>query len=133
MSRIGIAAVALIHMATPRAMPIMARVVRNEGMPIPVVSQPLTAPTTAPVPRPQTIPPKMPKWSIPIAVATEARPATAPTDRSISAVPSTKVMATDTTAMMAVWRMMLRRLLGSRKPRSPRVAAKMMKMATKPM
>ena len=60
-------------------------------------------------------------------------PLTLPTDRSISAVPSTKVIATDTTAMMAVWRMMLRRLLGSRKPRSPRVAAKMMKIATKPM
>ena len=40
---------ALIHMATPRAMPIMASVVRKDGMPIPVVSQPLTAPTIAPV------------------------------------------------------------------------------------
>ena len=43
-------------------------------MPIPVVSQPLMAPTTTPVPRPQRMPPAMPNWSIPIAVATEARP-----------------------------------------------------------
>ena len=82
---------------------------------------------------PHRMPPATPKWSIPIAVATEASPATAPTDRSISAVPSTNVMATDTTAMMAVWRTMLRRLLGSRKPRFPKVAAKIAKIATKPM
>ena len=36
-STIGIDRVSLIHMATPRAMPIIASVVRNEGIPIRVV------------------------------------------------------------------------------------------------
>ena len=37
----------VIHIAVPRAMPIIASVVRNEGMPIRVVSAPLTRPTSA--------------------------------------------------------------------------------------
>jgi hypothetical protein len=131
--RIGIAAVPLIHMAMPRAMPIMASVVRKDGMPMPVVSHPLIAPTITPVPSPQRMPPAMPNWSIPMAVATDAKPATAPTDRSISPVQSTKVIVTETTAMIAVCRTMFKRLFGSRKPLSPNVAAKTRKITTKPI
>ena len=127
------AAVPLTHIAGPCAMPIMASVVRKEGIPTAVVSQPLTAPTRTPVPSPQRMPPAMPNWSMAIAVTTEARPATAPTDRSISPVDSTKVIVTETTAMIAVCLMMLSRLLGSRKPRSPSVTAKIRKIATKPI
>ena len=68
-----------------------------------------------------------------MATVTEARPATAPTERSISPAESTKVMAIAMTAIIAVWRTMLRRLLGLRNPLSLSVAAKTRKITTKPM
>ena len=54
--RIGTAAVSEIHIATPLAMPIIASVVRNDGMPTRVVSQPLNMPTARPVARPASDP-----------------------------------------------------------------------------
>ena len=126
------AAVSLIHIATPRAMPIIASVVRNDGMPTRVVSMLLQKPTAKPVAMPTITPRNGPPMSIAIAVVTEARPATAPIERSISPAERTKVMATAMIAIIAVWRTMLSRLLGSRKPLSCSVTAKTRKMATKP-
>ena len=55
----------------PRAMPIIASVVRNEGMPILVVSAPLTRPTRPPAARP---PPRRPRRrNGPMATATTHR------------------------------------------------------------
>ena len=126
------AAVPLAHIATPLAIPSMASVVRKDGMPIRVVSTPLKMPTASPVARPAHTPTKGPAASMAIAVVTVASPATAPIDRSISPAASTKVMATAITAIMAVWRMMLSRLFGSRKPLSNNAKEKITKMATKP-
>ena len=91
-----------IHIARPLAIPIIANVVRNDGMPILVVSQPLKMPTARPVARPAITPPTGPATAIAMATVTEVSPATAPTDRSISPAERTNVMATAMTAIMAV-------------------------------
>ena len=69
---------------------------------------------------------------MPMAVVTEASPATAPIERSISPAERTKVIATAMTEIIAVWRMMFSRLSGSRKPWSYSVTAKRTKIPTKP-
>ncbi len=124
--------VSLTHMAMPRAMPIIASVVRNDGIPTRVVMTPFATPITSPVANPPRMPKSGPPMSIAIAVATDASPASAPTDRSISPAERTNVMATAITAMTAVCRTMFRRLVGSRNPLSCRVSAKKMKMPIKP-
>ena len=70
---------------------------------------------------------------IAMATVTVANPATAPTDRSISPADRTKVIAMAMTAIIAVCRTMLSRLLGFKKPLSFSVSAKTTKIATKPM
>ena len=60
-SRIGTDLVWVIHIAVPRAMPIMASVVRNEGMPTRVVSRALIKPTSPPTRRPAMTPAAAPK------------------------------------------------------------------------
>ena len=67
-----------IHIATPLAMPIIASVVRKDGMPTLVVSQPLNMPTASPVANPASSPPKGPATAIAMATVTVASPATAP-------------------------------------------------------
>ena len=130
---IGIAAVLLTHIDKPVEMPIIASVVRNEGMPMRVVTSPLKRPTAAPVATPAATPAGAPAARIVIAVTTEENPASEPTERSISPVASTKVMATAITAIMADWRTMLRRLIGLRNPWPLRVTAKIAKMQAKPI
>ncbi len=129
----GCGAVSVIHIATPRAMPSMPRVTRKDGMATIATSAPLMAPTRRPVSSPTASPGSSPKPSMVMAAVTEARPATAPTDRSICAAPMTNVMATAMTVMTAVWRNTLSRLVGFRKPESASVTAKKTKMMTKPM
>ena len=46
----------MIHMAEPRATPIIPSVTRNDGITNKVVSRPLTAPTTSPVSNPTRTP-----------------------------------------------------------------------------
>jgi hypothetical protein len=119
-------------MATPLAIPIIASVVRKDGMPTRVVSSPLKRPAAIAVRIPAQMPNAIPPAPIASAVVTDARPATAPTERSISPAESTNVIATAMTDIMAVCLTMLRRLVGSRKPRSCSVTAKKMKIARKP-
>ena len=128
----GTAAVLLTHIAVPLAIPIMASVTRNEGIPTRVVKRPLTMPTTIPVRSPQNIPPIRPNLANASAVVTEARPATEPIDRSISPADRTKVMPTAMMAIIAVWRTIFSKLFGSRNPLSLRVIEKKMKIATNP-
>ena len=98
-----------------------------------VVSQPLNMPTASPVAMPAQTPTIGPPAAMPIATVTVASPATAPTERSISPAESTKVMAIAITAIIAVCRTMLSRLLGLRNPLSAKVTAKTRKMTTKPI
>jgi hypothetical protein len=114
-------------------MPLMASVVRKDGMPMRVVSQPLKQPTAMPVAIPAKTPAKGPATAMAMATVTVVRPATAPMLRSISPDDSTKVMATAITAIIAVWRMMFKRLVGFRNPLSARVTAKTAKITTKPI
>ena len=102
-------------------------------MPMRVVSQPLKHPTAMPVATPANTPAKGPATAIVMATVTVVRPATAPIDRSISPLARTKVIATAITAIMAVWRMMFKRLVGFRKPLSLNVRAKITKITTKPI
>ena len=132
-SRIGTGAVPVIHMATPVVMPSVPSVTRNDGMPARVTSRPLIEPTINPVSKPAKMPAATPNLEIVSAVATAPRPATAPTDRSISALEITKVMATAITEIVAVCRTMFKRLLPERKPYCPRPMAKATKITTKPM
>lgn len=121
------------QIATPLAMPIIASVVRNDGMPIRVVSQPLKQPTAIQVARPAMTPPTGPATEIAIATLAVARPVTAPTERSISPADRTNVMAIAMTAIIAVCRTMFIRLSGVRKPLSFRVSANTGNITTKPM
>ena len=107
----------LTHIATPVAMPIMASVVRKDGMPTRVVSRPFASPTdNAGQQADDNAERRARTASIPMAVVTEASPATAPTERSISPATRTNVIATAMIEIIAVWRMMFSRLFGSRKP-----------------
>ena len=116
-----------------RRRPIIASVVKNEGMPIFVVNQPLKTPTATPVARPAIIPANGPAKETANATVTLARPATAPTERSISPADNTNVIAIAITAIIAVCRTMLSRLLGFRNPLSFRVRANIRKIAIKPI
>src|ERR671939_562507 len=131
--RIGCGAEAVIHWATPAAMPSMPRVTRNDGIPSVLTRPPLMAPTTSPTARPATMPATRPHRDRAIAVQTLDRPATEPTLRSISAAAMTYVIATAITVMIAVCRNMLSRLLALRKPWLPSNTAKKRKTTTKPM
>ena len=130
---IGMAAVLLTHIDKPVEIPIIASVVRNDGMPMRVVMRPLKKPTAAPVANPAAMPAGIPAARIVIAVTTEENPAREPTERSISPAARTNVMATAITAIIADWRTMLRRLFGLRNPWLLRVTAKIAKMQTNPI
>jgi len=117
-------AVLVTHIAAPVVIPCIPKVTRKEGIPIRVTNVPLIEPTTKPVNNPARIPGTRPNLEITIAVITEAKPATEPTDRSISAVARTKVIATAITEMMADCRMIFSRLLLLRKPLWESVAEK---------
>src|SRR5438128_1939118 len=131
--RIGMGAVALIHMAIPCATLSMPNVTRKEGMPKRVTRKPFIEPTISPTSRPATMPARIPYCWIAMAVTTEARPASAPIDRSISAAAITKVTATAITEMIAVWRIILSKLLGFRKPEPLNTMLKNNKRTRKPM
>jgi hypothetical protein len=91
----------------------------------------LIAPTTRPTARPATTPTTGPYDETAIAETTEARPATEPILKSISAAAITKVIATAMIEIVAVWRAMLSRLLVVVKPLSPKKLANKMNAATK--
>ncbi len=131
--RIGCGADAVIHWATPTAMPSMPSVTRNDGMLSSVTRPPLITPTTTPTPSPASTPATRPNCATVMAATTDERPATEPTDRSISAAEITKVTATAITVIVAVWRKMLSRLLPDRNPESPRSTANSAKTTTNPM
>jgi hypothetical protein len=114
--RIGWGSVFVTHIAVPWATPSIPSVTRNDGIAKTATSAPLTEPTTSPVTRPTTIPATIP-WSwIVIAVVTDARPAVAPTERSICAAPITNVIATAMIEIVAVARRMLSRFVDVRNP-----------------
>ena len=132
--RIGMGADLVMSWARPDAIPSMASVTRNDGMPRTVTRPPLTMPTTSPTARPASTP----KIALPVAETASAaqtldRPATDPTDRSIWAAEMTKVIATAITEMIAVCRKMLSRFVPERKPSSARKIAKSRKTTAKPM
>ena len=120
-------------MAAPLAIPIIASVVRNDGIPTRVVSQPLNMPTTNPVASPANTPAIGPAIAMAMATVTVAKPATEPTERSISPADKTNVIAMAITAIIAVCRMMFRRLLGFKNPLSESVTAKIKNNTIKPM
>jgi hypothetical protein len=130
---IGCGAVFEIHIAAPCAIPSMPSVTRNDGMRAPVTSAPLIAPTASPTSSPATIPATSPWRWIVIAHTIAERPATEPTERSISAVEMTNVIATAMTAMIALCRAMLSRFVLFRKPSSASVIANTANSRTKPM
>ena len=130
---IGMAAVLLTHIDTPVEIPIIASVARNDGIPMRVVTSPLNRPTIIPVATPAATPAGIPAARIVSAVTTDEKPASEPTERSISPAARTKVIATAIIAIIADCRTMLRRLIGLRNPWLLRVAAKIAKMQTKPI
>jgi hypothetical protein len=132
--RIGTGAEPVISWASPNAIPSIARVTRNDGMPRKVTRLPLTSPTTSPTASPASTPNRaLPVAPIASAAPTLASPAVEPTDRSICPAAMTNVIATAITEMIAVWRKMLSRLVAVRKPSSARKIAKRTKTAAKPM
>ena len=111
----GWGAESVTHWARPNAIPIIARVTRNDGI--------FTKATRLPLMRPMSIPARMPQWEIAMAVTTETSPATEPTERSISASAMTKVIPTAITPTMALCRRMFMRFPLVRKPRSSSTTA----------
>ncbi|MNJ76096.1 hypothetical protein D3C77_733070 [compost metagenome] len=84
-----------------------------------VTSKPLMKPTIQPTPTPATNAPIIPHPDCKAnAPANEDNAVTAPTDKSISPVLITKVMAKPINEIVAVWRIILRRLFVVKNPSS---------------